>query len=116
MTDRAATVQRTGRTHSLKVWPAFYEHIESGNKPFEVRRDDRGFIVGDALHLSEWDPATRDYTGRDCFRVVTYLLDLRAPMFGVEGDPPLVVLGLRPWDSRHDGSRVAPPPNGRSDG
>lgn len=88
-------VERTGRVHELKCWPTFYRVIESGQKPFEVRRDDRGFIPGDVLHLREWD-RNDGYTGRSCERVVTYLLDLRAPMFDVQQDPPLVVLGLAP--------------------
>jgi len=43
-------------THTLKVWPEFYDAIESGVKTWEFRRDDRGFRVGDELALEWWDP------------------------------------------------------------
>lgn len=43
--------------HTLKVWPEFYDAIESGVKTWEFRRDDRGFRVGDVLVLEWWQPA-----------------------------------------------------------
>jgi len=43
-------------THTLKVWPEFYDAIESGVKTWEFRRDDRGFRVGDVLVLEYWSP------------------------------------------------------------
>lgn len=68
------------RTHELKVWPEFFEALENGSKPFEIRKDDRGFMVGDELYLREWDPAKDGptvpehwvYTGREMRRTVTY--------------------------------------------
>lgn len=75
-------------THELKVWPAYYEAIERGEKRFEARKDDRGFQVGDVLFLREWDPDRNDgtrygvFTGRGLRRTVTYIL--RGPGFGVE--------------------------------
>lgn len=42
--------------HTLKVWPEFYDAIESGVKTWEFRRDDRGFRVGDVLVLEWWGP------------------------------------------------------------
>lgn len=42
--------------HALKVWPEFFDAIESGEKTWEFRRDDRGFRVGDVLELKLWDP------------------------------------------------------------
>jgi hypothetical protein len=91
----------TERLHELKTWPDFYPAVVDGSKPFEVRRDDRGFQVGDVLWLREWepgDPAREEfgeglggsgYTGRHCLRRVTYRLDL-----GWLGSPGLVALGL----------------------
>lgn len=69
----------SARTHELKCWPPFYEAVESGVKPFELRRNDRGFEVDDVLHLREW---MNDYTGRECRRVVTYVL-VDAETFGL---------------------------------
>lgn len=49
--------------HDLKVLPEFFEDILSGKKNFELRKDDRGYQVGDAFLLREWTPE-HGYTGR----------------------------------------------------
>lgn len=79
-----ATASRNKRVpteHELKVWPEFYRVIASGEKTFEVRKDDRGFRAGDVLWLREWrrlrivdGKAEGEYTGRELRRTVTYLL------------------------------------------
>src|SRR3954470_11426726 len=40
--------------HELKCWPEFYKALVSGEKTFELRKNDRGFRVGDVLWLREW--------------------------------------------------------------
>lgn len=42
--------------HELKTWPEFWDAVDRGEKTFEVRRDDRGFQVGDTLWLHRWQP------------------------------------------------------------
>lgn len=78
-------------THKLKLWTDFFE--DTYRKPFELRLNDRGFQVGDLLHLCEFENGTATYTGRECMREVTYVLP--------EGSPGLadgfVGLGLGPW-------------------
>lgn len=75
--------------HELKVWPEFYGPAHDGVKPFEIRKNDRDYRIGDILVLREFDPATACYTGNSLRRVVTYVTD-----FGqVDG---MVVLGIRP--------------------
>ena len=59
--------------HELKCWPEFYEEILEGRKRHEVRRSDRPFAVGDLVDLREWDPATKAYTGRSAWVLVTYV-------------------------------------------
>ncbi len=61
-------------THDLKCWPDFYAPLESGEKTFELRKDDRGFHAGDTLVLREWLPTAKEYTGREMRRTVTYLV------------------------------------------
>lgn len=45
------------RVHDLKCWPEPFAAVASGAKTHEVRKDDRGYMVGDALVLKEWDPS-----------------------------------------------------------
>lgn len=52
------------QTHHLKTWPEPYAAVLGGIKTHEIRKDDRGYAVGDYLVLHEWDPSTEDYTGR----------------------------------------------------
>lgn len=64
--------------HELKTIPPFFADIEKGLKTFEIRKNDRDFRVGDRLLLREfrWDDGLRksDYTGREVWVRVTYLL------------------------------------------
>ena len=76
--------------HELKTWPEYFEAVATGRKTFEVRKADRLFAVGDVLRLAEWLPVAQDFTGRVCFRRVTYVL--RGGHFGIEDG--FCVLGL----------------------
>lgn len=62
------------KIHSLKVWPEYFSAVASGEKTFEVRRNDRDFQGGDIVHLNEWDPATHRYSGRMLFFTIGYVL------------------------------------------
>ena len=54
-----------------KCWPEFFEKVKSGQKKFEIRLANFECKVGDILLLEEWDPATRQYTGRTLSRKIT---------------------------------------------
>jgi hypothetical protein len=75
MADKC-TICRPGRPlvtrHHLKCWVSYFGAVLDGSKPFEVRRDDRGFEVGDELLLREYHRVTDTYTGRELLVVVTY--------------------------------------------
>lgn len=100
--DRVYTVaeiaaERMSKLHELKTWPEFFEQIVSGKKTFELRNDDRNFVVGDVLCLQEYDPTTKQYTGRETVRSVSHILRHRpdagcAATFGLM--PGYVVLSL----------------------
>lgn len=63
--------------HYLKTWPQYFEAVLSGERTFEVRRDDREytFEVGDFLCLQEWIPEEERYTGRAAICKITYKLN-----------------------------------------
>lgn len=63
------------KVHELKCWPEFFEPILTGAKTFDLRKDDRHYHVGDVLHLREWEPNTAKYSGRECRKCVTYILE-----------------------------------------
>lgn len=42
--------------HELKIWPQYFCRVEDGSKTFEVRKNDRGFQLGDTVILKEYDP------------------------------------------------------------
>ena len=86
----SASLDRAPKTHALKTWPSFYVEVAGGRKTFEMRKADRDFQFGDILRLREWEPKTEKYTGRACYRRVTYIM--RGPAFGLEAG--WVVLGL----------------------
>ncbi len=56
--------------HHLKTLPEYFQAVIDGRKPFEIRKDDRGFNVGDKVVLEEFEayqdiPACPDY-GNNC--------------------------------------------------
>lgn len=57
-----------------KVWPEYFEAILRGDKKFELRLADWDCKKGDVLVLDEWDPKTKDYTGRSVEKKVKYVI------------------------------------------
>lgn len=93
------------RVHDLKCLSSYFAAIRSGEKTFEVRRDDRGFQRGDVLLLREYVKAFDILrpTGEVEEREITWVLT--GGQFGIE--PGFVVLALGP---------VIPTTGGSSDG
>lgn len=75
--------------HELKIASQFFEVVESGQKPFEIRKGDRPFKIGDTLWLREVD-ITLAYTGREMRKRITFCLR----GWGMESG--YVALGLAP--------------------
>lgn len=75
--------------HELKTDPAVFGAVHDGSKTFEIRKDDRGFAVGDGLLLRETvdtgeamkQGAPLLFTGREYRCRVTYIL--RGPIYGL---------------------------------
>lgn len=79
------------KTHELKTDPEPFQATWDGAKTFEIRKDDRGFAVGDKLHLRETrhsgakmeaGDATLQYTGR--VKNLRVLHILRGPVYGLQ--------------------------------
>jgi hypothetical protein len=62
-------------THDLKIQQPCFDDIWGGTKTFELRKNDRGFQVGDNLRLREYDPKTKKYSGNHIAAEITYLID-----------------------------------------
>lgn len=69
-------------THALKTWPAYYTLVENGTKNFEIREMDRPFKVGDTVILQEWNPETKQYTGKECTYKIGFIFE--GPGFGLK--------------------------------
>jgi len=86
-------------THDLKIFPEYFLEVLTGNKSFEVRKNDRNYKVGDTLHLLEYCPVEKELTGDLCARKISYIL--KGGSLGIEKN--YVILGLRnelsekPW-------------------
>lgn len=104
-----------GTIHVLKTWPLSFQAIWSGYKLYELRRDDRGYRVGDLIKLLEWvpvhtgscewlsdrcvrcnrkseDPLAGSYTNRYISAEITYITRHADFQGLLEG---FVILGLR---------------------
>lgn len=92
--------------HALKIEKQYFEAVASGRKTFEVRNNDRNFMVGDFLALNEvtidrktyTDKKDNEhkghstvYTGRCCLVEVDYILDSEEYL-----QPGFVALAIKP--------------------
>mgnify|MGYP002674181114 CR=1 FL=1 len=65
--------------HELKCEPEYFQAVADGDKLFEVRFNDRKFMVGDFIALNECEHnegmALDNYTGRSVLARISYILD-----------------------------------------
>lgn len=78
------------QVHELKTWPGFFQSVWDGDKRAELRKDDRGFEVGDFLVLREYDPVTAEYSGRRFLAEISHIV--RESQFGLA--PGFAMLSL----------------------
>lgn len=62
-------------TIDLKILPKYFEQQILGLKNFEIRKNDRGYQIGQYLKLREW--TGKRYTGRTCLVVITSITDFK---------------------------------------
>ena len=68
-----------------KIWPEYFPLVQSEKKKFELRVNDFDVNEGDTLILEEWDPKTKEYTGRKIEKKVGYVLKFKLDDFGYLG-------------------------------
>ena len=69
-----------------KTWPEIFELIKSGKKRFDARLADFDIEEGDKLLLQEWNPETKEYTGREMEVEAKYILKFDLDSFGQKED------------------------------
>lgn len=62
-------------THKVKSWPDLFASLISGDRQFDLRRNDRGYKVGDLIVFQEYDDRKRVFTGMELSRRITYVMD-----------------------------------------
>ncbi len=56
-----------------KCWPEYFDAILRGEKNYELRIADFIANKGDTLLLREWNPKTKEYTGREIKKIITWI-------------------------------------------
>ena len=64
-----------------KIWSEYFKLVSEGKKRFELRVADFEVGEGDILILEEWDPKTKEYTGRKIEKKVDYVLKFKLDDF-----------------------------------
>lgn len=78
--------------HTLKTDPALFEASFTGKRPWEIRKNDRNFQVGDTLTLQETvhagqemrEGAPLEFTGRELECEIEYIFSGDEAPFGME--------------------------------
>ena len=80
-----------------KAWPEMFEAVLSGKKNFDLRLNDFEAKEGDILVLEEWNPETKEYTGRKIEKKIKYVMRTKDLKFWKKEDVDkfgLQVIGL----------------------
>ena len=67
------TQENGQKVHHIKLGATFFEEVASGEKTFELRKNDRGYKKGDILEMMEFKDGKN--TGRTVRVLVTYILE-----------------------------------------
>lgn len=69
-----------------KSWPELFQKIFDGDKTFDLRLADFKCELGDLLVFREWNPKTKEYTGRILEKEVTFVLKTKDMKFWSKED------------------------------
>jgi len=86
------------RVHILKCWPESFRAVVAGTKRHEIRKDDRGYEVGDVLTLREYEPTGVPSIGMFTGSVARVRVTYKTPggSWGLPAD--LCVLSVEPCE------------------
>lgn len=74
MNNLPSDTQENGqKVHHIKLGATFFEEVASGEKTFELQKNDRGYKKGDILEMMEFKDGKN--TGRTVRVLVTYILE-----------------------------------------
>lgn len=90
------TPTATRVVHELKTRNPYFEECWLGRKRAEIRKNDRGFAVGDLLELRECDHVGEKYLGRSYCVQITHILRAEDGPFGLQAG--YVMLSFKPSD------------------
>ena len=79
------------KTIEKKILPEYFAQVLSGNKTFELRKDEDDYQVGDILILKEWDD---EFTGREITCEITYVLH-NVPQYGLDKDYCIIAFKIK---------------------
>ncbi len=65
-------MKRSARTHDLKTVAPYFGLLREGVKDFDIRFDDRDFLVDDILNLQEYK--YEEFTGECVQKRIKYIL------------------------------------------
>jgi len=69
-----------------KAWPEMFEDVKNGKKNFDVRLADFNCKPNDVLVFREWNPETKEYTGRIIEKKICYILRTKDAKFWKKED------------------------------
>lgn len=75
--------------HYLKILPEYFDAVDDGIKTFEIRKNDRGYRIGDVIELREYIKTSSSgyFTGRAVKKRICYITDY-------EQKPGYIVFGF----------------------
>ncbi|WP_100488582.1 DUF3850 domain-containing protein [Sporolactobacillus pectinivorans] len=73
--------------HEIKILPEYFAAVVSGDKTFEIRKNDHDYKLGDTVTLNEWTKE-KGYTGYRTSKTIGYITDF-------EQKPGFVVFSLK---------------------
>ena len=85
-------------THEIKIRPEYFEKAKDWSKPFELRKDDRPYQLGDIVILKEFSYSEGIYTGRQAVRKISYILR-DCPDYGLKDGYCIIGFAFEPIGS-----------------